>query len=70
MTKSLREMILYATIFVLGMAYVILFQDTLARFFHWKAAWIAFIILWGLFLGVLAWLRGYAHRADDMSPHK
>ncbi|MFY9842208.1 MAG: hypothetical protein WA718_21015 [Terriglobales bacterium] len=50
-------MILYATIFVLGMAYVILYQDNLAGLTHWRQAWIATSVLWAVLVGAVVWLR-------------
>lgn len=57
LTSLQRGMILYATIFALGMVYLILFQDGLGKFLRWKDAWIAALVLWGLILAALAWWR-------------
>ena len=50
-------MILYATIFALGMVYLILFQDGVVRLLRWKYAWIVALVLWGTILAALAWRR-------------
>jgi len=63
LTRLQRRMILYATTFILGAAYAILFQEGLGVFLHWREAWIAAIILWAALLAVIAW-RG-ANRASD-----
>lgn len=67
LTPLQRGMILYATIFALGMVYLILFQDVVGEFLRWKDAWIAALVLWGLVLAVLAWRRhrsSFFHRSD------
>jgi hypothetical protein len=58
-------MLLYATVFVLGMGYAIMFQDHLAALFHWASAWIAMIVAWGALLAAIAWTkhRGGASRS-------
>jgi len=67
LTRLRRGMILYSTAFVFGAAYAILFQDSLGAFLHWREAWIAAIILWGILLAIVAWRRNYAHRSSDAS---
>jgi tryptophan-rich sensory protein len=57
LTSLQRGMILYAAVFALGMVYLILFQDGLGRFFRWRDAWIAALVLWGVMLAALAWRR-------------
>jgi tryptophan-rich sensory protein len=57
LTSMQRQMIVYATVFALGMAYLILFQDELGRFLRWGDAWIAGLILWGVMLAAFAWCR-------------
>jgi formate/nitrite transporter FocA (FNT family) len=65
LTHLQRGMILYATAFAFGMTYVILFQDNLAAYLHWKDAWIATIVLWGIVLAILAWRRRRVVRPDN-----
>lgn len=65
LTHLQRGMVLYATVFAFGMTYVILFQDNLSAFFHWKEAWIATIVLWGIVLAIVAWWRERAIRSDN-----
>jgi hypothetical protein len=62
-TQLQRAMILYATVFVFGAAYVILFQNRIAAFIHWENAWIAALMVWGAFLALIAWRR---YRSGDV----
>lgn len=63
LTRLQRGMILYAVLFVFGMEYLIMFQDELGAFLHWKSVWIAAGALWGMLLAVIAWWRNHAIRA-------
>jgi hypothetical protein len=64
LTSLQRGMVFYATIFAIGMVYMILFQDNLGAFLRWKDAWIAAIVSWGILLAIIAWQRSRAHRAS------
>jgi hypothetical protein len=59
-------MVFYATIFALGMVYLILFQDNLGAFLRWKEAWIAGIVLWGVLVAIVAWQLSRVHRSSDV----
>lgn len=47
LTRLQRWMIFYATAFVLGAAYAILFQDGLGALLHWRESWIGAILFVG-----------------------
>jgi hypothetical protein len=66
LTSLQRRMVFYATIFALGMVYLILFQDNLAAFLRWKEAWIAGIVLWGVLVAIVAWQLSRVHRSSDV----
>lgn len=49
-----KSMILYATLFSLGMGYTIVFKDQLAGLARRQSAWVAVVILWGVALAFVA----------------
>ncbi|HZT73829.1 MAG TPA: hypothetical protein VE996_09280 [Terriglobales bacterium] len=42
-----RALMIHGTVFWLGMAYAIVWQDWLAWIFHWRFAWVPVAALWG-----------------------
>jgi hypothetical protein len=51
------KMLTYSGVLMLGLGYAIILQDQLAALFHWRSAWIAVIIAWGILLATFGWFR-------------
>jgi len=54
-----KSMILYASLFSLGMGYAIVFKDQIAELTRWQSGWVVVVILWGV---VLAFVARHRHR--------
>jgi hypothetical protein len=52
---SQKKMLAFATLFVLGEAYIMAWMDELSSLFRWDHAWLGAIITWGVFLSIAAW---------------
>lgn len=61
-----KSMILYASLFSLGMGYAIVFKDQIAALVHWRDAWVVVVILWGIALAFVAWQRHWRRRDDNI----
>lgn len=59
-----KSMILYATLFSLGMGYTIVFKDQIAALVGWQDAWVAVVTLWGVALALVA-LHRHRRKRDD-----
>lgn len=70
LTPHMKKVLLYSFFFVLGIGYLILWQDELGLFFHWRSAWIFLILTWGAMLASIAWWRHRQIRAVPETPPK
>lgn len=52
-----RKMVVYATMFSLGMVYMIAWKNELAAIIGWQDAWIGTLMVWGFLLAAMAWLQ-------------
>lgn len=52
-----RKLLFYGTVFTLGMCYAIMLQDQIGSLLHWRNAWIAVMVAWGMLLAAIAWIR-------------
>ena len=58
LTRVQKTMIMYTCLFCIGMGYAIIFQRELAFLLHWKDAWVAITVAWGLVLAAATvWKR-------------
>jgi len=64
----MKNVLLHGFFFVLGIGYLILWQDQLGSLLHWRPVWILLIVVWGVLLACLAWWRHQRTRAALDSP--
>lgn len=54
LTVFQKRLILYATIFMLGMSYTIIFHGQIGAALHWAHAWIGIVAAWAVLLAPIA----------------
>ena len=58
LTRVQKTMLMYTCLFCFGMCYAIIFHRELAFLLHWKGAWVAITVVWGVVLAAaIVWKR-------------
>jgi len=65
LTSFQKRLMWYGSAFVFGMTYTVMFHSQLSSLVHWKQAWIAIVIAWGLSLTSIAWYQHRRHSTDN-----
>jgi len=69
LTLFMKVMLMYGSLFMLGMGYAMAFGDPLATVLNMspKRAWIPVSIVWAFALGIVAWRKHKSATSRDIS---